>query len=184
MIQGGETAMEKEQRFDVIQYLVKSLNRAGKIKIQKVMYFLQEAVGVPLGYEYVMYYYGPYSSQLDDTLSEMQGRGILNIMAFAHSGGWQGFDITLGKNADEAPQLPLEYKDEVERVVSFFNTIDDVKDMELCATIHFVQAILTEKGRPADKESVVNETHKLKPKFDQQTISEWYDRLEREGLLS
>ena len=50
---------EKETRFAIIRYLVDKLKDVGKTKIQKIIYFLQEAFGVPLDYVYTMYYFGP-----------------------------------------------------------------------------------------------------------------------------
>ena len=112
----------------------------------------------------------------------MRGRGILTIAAYPHSGGWVGYEISLGGTADETPQLRPEYKRKVDQVVNFIKILD-VQDMELCATIHFVQTILKEKGRSFDKESVVREAKQLKPKFDLHSIENWYAKLVQEGLL-
>lgn len=176
--------MKKEEiRLGVIKYVVENLKSPGKMTIQKTLYFVQESLGVPLGYEYVMHYYGPYSFELDDNLTEMQAMGILAISSYLHSQGGIGYEISLGKNAHRVPEIPLDYKDKIDRVVRFIKSLD-VEKMELCATIHFVQVILKEKKRVCDEEAVVKGTKQLKPKFSEVLIKECYQKLKSEGLLA
>ena len=50
---------------------------AGAVHLQKGLYFLQEMRGVSLGYEFVVYRYGPFSFELKDELVQLRGEGIL-----------------------------------------------------------------------------------------------------------
>jgi len=174
--------MEEKQRAEIIQYLVDKLQQSGKVKLQKTMYFLQEALGVPLDYDYEMHYYGPYSFGLDDTLSEMQGKGVLSISQVLYSGGYFGYDISLGKNAESDLKLLSEYKDKADKIVDIFNPMD-AQTIELWATIHFVCSILNEKKGDSNKEAVVKEVRLLKPKFSEQDIEKAYDEMQNKGLL-
>ncbi len=50
----------KALRLSVIEALIaKSKRRLGRTAIIKCLYFLQEAEGVPLGYRFTLYTYGP-----------------------------------------------------------------------------------------------------------------------------
>src|SRR4030042_2622370 len=64
--------MTQEDRFAIICYIVDKLKDVGKIRMQKLVYFLQWLFDVPLGYDYKMHYYGPYSDELNDDLIAMQ----------------------------------------------------------------------------------------------------------------
>ncbi|MEK6239252.1 MAG: hypothetical protein N2C14_31425 [Planctomycetales bacterium] len=75
--------MKRLQRAVVITILVESLESHGSwcggTHIQKAVYFLQELVGVPLGYEFTLYRYGPYSFDLNDELSAIRGDEFLEF---------------------------------------------------------------------------------------------------------
>ena len=69
-----------DKRFAFVRRIVSQRNNIGKTKIQKICYFLQEAVGVELMYPFRMHYYGPYSDELDRTLSLASSVGFIDIM--------------------------------------------------------------------------------------------------------
>jgi len=178
--------MKAKERKDIIQYIVQQLIEPqgaslGKVKMQKAVYFLQEGLGIPLGYDFVMHYYGPYASELDDILTEMRSEGRLSMTLHIYPTCF-GYDISLGENP-QGGSIPAELKDKVDRLAAFFKKCG-AQDMELYATIHFVQAILGERSRPSDVEDVINEVVKLKPKFDKDTIRKRHSELVTEGLLN
>lgn len=52
---------------------------AGETHIQKSLYFLQEMLGVPSSYDYILYKHGPYSFDLHDEIGRMKANLILDI---------------------------------------------------------------------------------------------------------
>ncbi len=64
--------------------------RLGKTQLQKLVYFLQKS-GVPLGYEYEIYHYGPYSFELSDDMDSLDSLGVLNVESDPNG---YGFDIS------------------------------------------------------------------------------------------
>ena len=64
--------MEKWDQYGLIAELalrLKGVSRQfGKTALQKLFYILQEVYRVPLGYDYTLYNYGPYSEELADDL--------------------------------------------------------------------------------------------------------------------
>jgi uncharacterized protein YwgA len=174
--------MEEELRSEIIQYLVGKSHKLGKVQLQKTIYFLQEVFRVPMGYDYVMHYYGPYSFDLDDMLSGMQGKGVLSINYVLYPAGYVGYDISLGKNAASSLKLPNEYTDKIDQVVDIFKPMD-AQTIELWATIHFVRSILAEKERDFGKKAVVKEVGLLKPKFGEQDIEKAYEEMQNKNLL-
>jgi uncharacterized protein YwgA len=174
--------MEEKDKFMLIQYLVGKLSVVGKVKMQKVIYFLQEACGVDLEYDFFMHYYGPYSPELNNTLQEMKTEGLLQF-SLAIFPSYYGYQIDPGEKASKEIQIPAKIREKADKIVELFNMYDAQK-MELLASIHFVRAILMEQGKKSDKKSVVNEVQLLKPKFEQEKIAEAYEELQQNGLLS
>ncbi len=52
---------------------------AGETHLQKTLFFIQEMLQVPCGYDYVLYKHGPYSFDLHDDLARMFTNSILGI---------------------------------------------------------------------------------------------------------
>lgn len=174
--------MEEKLRGEIIQYLVDKSHGLGKVQLQKTIYFLERAFQVPMDYDYVMHYYGPYSFELDNTLSEMQGKGVLSIRQVVYPAGYVGYDISLGKEVETSWKLTNEYIEKANQVVDIFKPMD-AQTIELWATIHFVRSILKEKEIDFDKEAVAKEVRLLKPKFSEQDIEQTYGEMQNKGLL-
>src|ERR1035441_4963526 len=73
--------MKHGQRMAVLTLLDREMlakgSWCGETHIQKATYFLQELLGVDLGFEFVLYRHGPFSFELRDELSSMQADDIL-----------------------------------------------------------------------------------------------------------
>lgn len=75
--------MKRLQRDSVLLALIQAMkNRSswcGQTHVQKSTYFLQELLGVPLGFDFLLYKHGPYSFELSDALAQMQADGLLAL---------------------------------------------------------------------------------------------------------
>ena len=75
--------MKKLQRAAVLLSLVEAMRErgswCGETNVQKAVYFLQELAGVPLGFDFVLYRYGPYSFELTDELTALLADSILRL---------------------------------------------------------------------------------------------------------
>lgn len=52
----------------------------GETHVQKCAFFLQEGLKVPLGFEFIMYKYGPFSFELRGALGELRGNLLLDVV--------------------------------------------------------------------------------------------------------
>ncbi len=52
----------------------------GETHLQKAAYFLQELLGVPLGFRFILYKYGPFSGELRRELGSMRSDGFLELV--------------------------------------------------------------------------------------------------------
>ena len=164
------------RRLAAIQCIVEQSKDVGKTKVQKIIYFLQEWLGVPLQYRFRMHHYGPFSQDIDSGISALQSAGYVEV---SHDPLGYGYHITPAS----AKQLPWDselakYRGEIAKAIGALSVLD-ASNLELYATVHFVQNLL---GEPS-KEKVVTNVYRLKPKFKEQTIRLAYDQLVKNKLI-
>ena len=162
---------EKKVRFAIIRYLVDKLEDVGKTKIQKIIYFLQEAFGVHLDYVYTMYYFGPYSDELDNDLLDMKLQDYLTIEPDPAGYGYHvrpGSEVVTSIDDTIKP-----YAGRLDECVDKFGDFPALY-LELLGTLYFVKHskdILTEA-------EIIKKVKMLKPKFETSEIEEYYEKLE------
>ena len=75
--------MEELKRKAIMLSLIEKMDKKGswngETHIQKVVYFLEQLLKVPLGYGFVLYKHGPYSFDLHDELIEMKANNLLDL---------------------------------------------------------------------------------------------------------
>ena len=168
-----------DMRIAFIRRIVARCDDIGKTKIQKICYFLQEALGVELKYPFRIHYYGPYSDDLDDALSFAEALGFIDIRPAPD--GW-GYHVTPCK--EESP-WPLTYdvsthrdKGRIDNAIDALGKLETY-ELELYATIHLIGGHESKRSR----EETVEIVKKLKPKFTNPQIDGAYQTLENAGLM-
>lgn len=75
--------MSRLDRAAIVVALVKRLRAqdswTGETHVQKAVYFLQRLLGVPTGWSFTLYKFGPFSFELRDELTEMRADSFLNL---------------------------------------------------------------------------------------------------------
>ena len=154
------------QRLTAIEYLVHCMQDLGKTKLQKLLYFAQHSSNLPLGYDFQMYHYGPFTFALEDDLGILRRDGRIDVEPDA-----QGFGFHIRPTAASRPDplsapLPSSWRIALDNLRAQFGDLS-IQELELRATIHFV-AMLTESS---SDERIRDVVHALKPKFSLQHIS-------------
>ena len=76
--------MKRRQRESIVAALDQKLSDqgswCGETHLQKGIYFLQEMLGVPTDFEYILYKYGPFSRELRDELGSMRSDGLIDVV--------------------------------------------------------------------------------------------------------
>jgi uncharacterized protein YwgA len=130
--------------------------RPGKKQFQKLVYLIENVACVDLGFTYNIHYYGPYSTELDDTLTKLGGDGLFH---YDYSGLSHLINIDdLGKD-DDFVEYDLQ-NDEIEAIGKVLEKFGhkSPSELELITTTHFVKSNLTSK----DEESVLRGVKKIK----------------------
>lgn len=167
----------RKRRVAAIKLIVEQLEDTGKTKLQKLLYFTQEAIGAPLEYRFRMHHYGPFAEDIENDISFMKAIGHLDVQPDA-----SGF----GYHIRPASSDPLPWDEELEKfkckMTEAINKLGmlDISDLELSATIHFVQHLLKEPTR----ESVIENVLRLKPRFSVYRIGAAYNELVESNLMS
>jgi uncharacterized protein YwgA len=111
-----------------LRQLVESMGVVrGKKALQKLAYLLQEGEGAPLGLNFRMFQYGPYSTDLENMVHELEVRGSLEVQA------GDTFLIS-AKGSKDRPSH------EIENVVTKFGKFPAWK-LELLASLLFLERI-------------------------------------------
>lgn len=167
-------------RLAMIGRIVENCSDVGKTKVQKISYFLQESVGVPLKYAFRMHYFGPYSDELDGVLSFAKALGEVEITPDPEG---FGYHVTQGsteeRNWSEAYDLSKDPKvAAIDKAVNDLGSLETY-ELELFATIHFINMGLDEPI----KGEVLRIVGGLKPKFSEDAIGRAYQSLQNAGFI-
>ena len=162
------------RRLAVIRRITDLAPDPGKTSVQKIVYFLQSGLEVPLEYRFKMHYYGPYSEKLDGNLSLANAMGIVVI---GLDSARYGYHIKPGEYPVEDVESSLPWR-KIDETIRTLGELELWK-LELLATIHFIQSIRSQW----DRRKVISTIHRLKPKFSEERINKAYRDIERMGLM-
>jgi len=163
-------------RLAILYRIVHELGDSGKIRIQKTLYFLQEAFGVPSRYGFRMHHYGPYSEELETDLIRLKTTGYLSVRPDA-----QGYGYHVGVSAPPEENwgpFVSRYEGQIKKVLSLVQPRVSA-ELELMATLHFVDSL----SSGLTGEELIDSVKSLKPKFTKEYISGLHKELMQDGLL-
>lgn len=154
--------------------------RLGRTAIMKLCFFLQESKGIPLGYHFSIYSYGPFDSDVLSDLSAAENMNILKSNVVYYSSG-SGYEYTLGSDTSvreiEAEFLSL-HREDIRWVLTNFGK-RTAGDLELLSTTLFVAKF----SNPTSVNALVNEVAIIKPHFNKDRIQKGFEELVTLGVL-
>ena len=172
------------RRLAFIQAIVERHADIGKTEIQKISYFLQEAVGVPLKYRFKMHYFAPSSDDLENALSLSRSLGYVKIAPYPDGFGYQ---VTPGEVTEDRWFQDYDMAEDtgvdVERIEEVIDTLGElnVHVLELYASIHFIGK--SKSGGDGSKEKTLATVGKVKPGFKADQIEQAYRKLQAANLI-
>lgn len=160
-------------------------NRLGRTALMKCAYFLQEARGVPLGYEFTLYSYGPFDSAVLGDLTAAELLGAVTTKTYFHSAGY-GYEITPGPSANSVKERGRafleQYTHDIEWVAHEFGSYSGT-GMELASTALYVDQEACQAGERLSFQQFGNRLRDIKPRFSEQQIQREAEALRDKGLL-
>jgi uncharacterized protein len=161
----------------------RSAGFVGRTAVQKLMYFLQ-ALGVPVGYRFSIYHYGPYSDEIPREIDWLLADGVIVDKA-----GQQHYsNYAPGENWSDLVDLHRKdiesWRSQIAAVVNAMIPLSPNR-LELLATLHYAYRLELAQGSSADmKDRVLARFTGFKgTKFADEDLSNTYDQMVRAGLV-
>ena len=166
----------QELQLAILHDVTCRLGDVRKIRLQKLVYFLQEALGVPTKFQFRMHHYGPYADSLETNTARLKLAGYVNVEPDLQG---YGFHITpTDEPQEEWRQLIQPYKERIDEVINALGDLQ-IRELELAATIHYVKRL-----RPnLPNHELLGMVRALKPKFEEDYVSQVRAKLEDLKML-
>ena len=156
--------------------------KLGRTQVMKLFYFLQELKGVPLGYDFRLFTYGPFDSDVLGDLGTACSLKVVEEKTAIYAQGY-GYDITPGANAAKHSQkLESELEAHVDSVVGEFGSLS-AAELELRSTVLFVDRDLKRAESTTDAAELAEKVHQIKPHFAVATIRIRIGEMANKGFL-
>ena len=167
----------QELRLAILHEVISRLGYVRKIQLQKLVYFLQEAMAIPTNYPYRIHHYGPYAEAVETDTTRLRFLGYVEVTA--DSQGY-GFHITPTDDPrEEWSEMLRNYREPIDHIIDIFGH-HRMSELELAATIHYMKKL--RPNLPTDE--LLSLVQGLKPRFSEQYIHDAHSQLERLGLLA
>lgn len=172
-------------RLAVITWLAENARGLGRTALMKYCYFLQVVRGVPLGYRFSLYSYGPFDSDVLSDLDTAEAMaGVKSSVAY-HAAGY-GYRIEPGDRADRIKQLGepflAEHGASLQWVTDQFRDLN-ASELELASTLVYSDREASRRGEGLTIPELSQRVRDLKPRFSIQQIESCCERLRQQGLL-
>jgi uncharacterized protein YwgA len=140
----------------------------------KLFYFLQELKGVQLGYDFRLFTYGPFDSEVLSDLATSCNLGTVIERTVIYPRGY-GYEITPSAQAEQlSEELETEsdaLSSQVDEVVSEFGSFS-ASELELRSTILFVDREMATDNQNLTSNEIADRVRQIKPHFSHETISD------------
>lgn len=104
--------MKKLERYALVSALIEALRAkgswCGETHVQKGVFLAQSVLGVPFGYQFVLYKHGPYSFELRDEITAMRADEIVELQPQSYPYGPSLNSTQLAKSLQRAASKPIQ----------------------------------------------------------------------------
>jgi hypothetical protein len=163
-----------------------SAGHIGRTALMKYMYFLQTLRGVPLGYNFSLYSYGPFDSDVLSDLSSAEATNIVTSAPVFFSGGY-GYQIQPGTNANrmkqECSSFLADHKRDIDWLFSEFGNLNSA-ELELTSTIVYVDKEFSQDSQNHQALEIADRVTEIKPHFSKPQVQRSIDLLRQKGVLT
>jgi uncharacterized protein len=176
-------------RIGVLTDLVeRSRTRLGRTALMKLAYFLQTVKGVPLGYNFRVYTYGPFDEDVLNDIGQAESmQAITSAMIPFNNASGYGYEFSSGPAAVQVRTLVAErinpYKDDIEWVIEKFGS-RIASDLELLSTIVYAARDRLDRTVAISFDELAKQVQDIKPRFSIESVRERIQLLADMGLLS
>ena len=157
----------------------------GKTAMMKITYLLQTLRGVPFGYHFEIYTYGPYCQTVMSDIEYAESIQFIQVNSVDYGNGICGYQISAtdeGQCALAADASHYDYTVQLNEILGFFGNMK-AKDLELYSTIVFVVSSYKTNNWDASTENICNTVNSIKPHFSMDAIHSAFQTLKDRSFL-
>ena len=162
---------------EIVRRFHEGHHRLGKTALQKIIFLLQRALGVEVGYSYTLYTYGPFCSDVArdlDVVAAVDGAKILPV------GSSGGFEIVPGPANTDVCGMSSSFlrssSTALDTVIEHFGGLT-AKELELRSTLVYLS------GPGPSRDDLVQQVYDIKPHFSPRAIGDALLQLEELGYV-
>jgi len=153
--------MKRLQRAALITELADKMNEmgswSGETHFQKTVFFLEDGLEVPIGFQFVMYKYGPYSFDFHDDLTIMRGNGLIDLVPHGYGSSFSATESSRRLRA-KFPKTLGRYQDQLDWSAEKISR-RGVGDLERVSTALFIM----KRENLEDSEAIARRLIQIKP---------------------
>lgn len=142
----------------------------GKTALQKLVFFLQELHGVDVGYEFALYTYGPFCS---DLMHDLDITSAMDGVAISYNPDLNEYNIVPNGNCEAILQRASGFVENnlgaIDNVIAEFGTYT-ARELELRATIVHAERDAHRREQAITEATLVADVHEIKPHSPVATI--------------
>jgi uncharacterized protein YwgA len=174
-------------RYAVIATLAEKApsRQLGRTALMKFAYFIQELRGVPLGYDFTLYAYGPFDAAVLDDLAYAQALDAVKVRIVYYPNGY-GYEIRPGRAAKEVKESArgflADHQDEIDWVIREFGNLS-AAELELASTMVYVDREALRSSQCLTLTELVRQVLAVKPRFTEDQAYAQARSLLEKGLL-
>jgi hypothetical protein len=158
----------------------------GRTAIVKMAYLVQVLRGVPLGYDFRLYTYGPFDSEVLGDLEYAQALKAVEVQTVLYPGGYR-YDVRPGPLATavkaQAGDWLARYQPAVDWVVKEFGGCT-ASELELLSTIVYADQEVSRNRQTLTAEELAHRVREVKPHFTKSFVLDKTNSLLARGLLT
>lgn len=178
--------LEISKRMSLISQIVSQRPSLGKTAMMKFIFILQQVYKAPLGYDYEIYTYGPYSAEVMEDIQLAVDYNAISIDTIIFPSGHFGYELKPTDKTESMVAAEQEfvcsYNDSISEVIRLFGN-KTAKELELSSTIIYIYNNYYHNNWDNSIEEVTQSVKDIKPHFDVALIRDEYGRLDDMGIL-
>lgn len=168
---------------ELVEKLADKSPQFGKTALMKFIFILQEIYKVPCGYEFSLYTYGPYCSDVLDDLEYIDALDGVEIIGLEK----RGYVIRSGKESGyfrkKADGFLCHNKEKIDKAVEMFGSMT-ARELELRSTIIYIVNNYRHENMEVIEEDLFNGIKEIKPQFSLEEIKGAYKELLKNKIIS
>lgn len=175
-----------DKRIGVISIITEMKPGLGKTAMMKLIFLLQVVCKIPLGYDFNIYTYGPYSSGVMEDIDWARHQNIISVETVVYHTGHSGYNLKPSNNIEKIIKKESDfistYQSDIEKVIRLFGN-KAAKELELLTTIVYLHRNYIMNNWNCNREEISKNVHEIKPHFDISEIQREYSYLDELGFL-